>query len=343
MHVVDDMVNATKFKLEIEEDKDLHEVYQRMRRILRDQFGLKRFCFYEIEPDSGKMHKVYAEGMGDNRDIWCDPAILVDSDHCRAKRTAHCVSACHAKEICAAFSPENEQDCHLCLPVMLSDRIGNILQIICTESECESIPEIQSAIEAHLAVASPVIESKRLMQSLKESTLRDPMTGLYNRRFLEEFSGNLISSANRRETTLGIMMLDVDYFKKVNDEYGHDIGDEVLKALSHLITVELRESDIVARYGGEELIALLPDIDEEKLMQTAERIRIKMESTAIQTARGPMKKTISIGLAMYPVDGSGFWECVKYADVALYRAKEDGRNLVRRFTAEMWDQSKDNY
>ncbi len=342
MHVVDDMVNAARFKQEIEEDFDLSEVYQRMRRVLKEQFHLDKFCLYELEPESGKLHKVYAEGMEEEVDSWCDPAILVDSDHCRAKRTAHPLCSCDTPDICAAFRPATKGDQHLCVPLMLSDRVGNVLQVILRDDQADSVPALRDAIEAHMAVASPVIESKRLMQSLKESALRDPMTGLYNRRFLEEFSGNLTAGITRRGSSLGILMLDIDYFKKVNDELGHDVGDQVLKSLSEIITREVRESDVVVRYGGEEFIALLPDTNEEAMLATAERIRIRMESTTVHTSSGPIKKTISIGAALFQADADGFWKCIKYADIALYAAKEGGRNRVVRFTPDMWE-DEENY
>jgi len=343
LHVVDDMVNAARFKQEIEEDFDLNEVYQRIRRILHDRFGLKRFCLYEIEKASGKMHQIYAEGMPNDRDMWCDATIMIDSDHCRAKRTAHSLCSCKTPNICASYRPEREDDFHLCIPLMLSDHIGNVLQVIVEADQEDKIPEMQSAITAHMAVATPVIESKRLMQSLKESTLRDPMTGLYNRRFLEEFTSNLTASVVRRKSTLGILMLDVDWFKKVNDEHGHDIGDHVLKSLSEIIVREVRESDIVVRYGGEEFIALLPDTTEEGMMQTAERIRISMAGSAVQTSHGPLKKTISIGMSTFPNDADGFWQCVKYSDIALYAAKEQGRNKVLRFVKDMWKEEGEEY
>jgi len=337
LHVVDDMVNAARFKQDIEEDLDLNEVYNRMRRILQDRLKLQHFCLYELEPEGGKLRTVYFEGMDSTVcDSWCDPAIFVDSDHCRAKRTSHDVCSCDTVNICAAFRPEKEGDHHLCIPLMLSDRVGNVLQVIVRDEDLDRVQDLRDAIEAHMAVASPVIESKRLMQSLKESTLRDPMTGLYNRRFLEEFSGNMTSGIARRKSTLGILMLDIDWFKKVNDEYGHDVGDQVLKSLSEIISQEVRESDVVIRYGGEEFIALLPDATVEGMMQTAERIRARMEGTTVQSSGGPIKKTISIGCSMFPVDADGFWQCIKFADLALYAAKDTGRNKILPFASEMW-------
>jgi len=337
MHVVDDMVNAARFKQEIEEDFDLNEVYDRMRRILQDRFKLERFCLYEVDGESSKLRVIYSNGMDPAVcDSWCDPTILVDSDHCRAKRTSHGVCSCDATNICAAFRPEREGDQHLCVPLMLSDRVGNVLQVILRDEELERVSDLRDAIEAHMTVASPVIESKRLMQSLKESTLRDPMTGLYNRRFLEEFSGNMTAAIVRRKSLLGILMLDIDWFKKVNDEFGHDVGDQVLKSLSEIISQEVRESDVVIRYGGEEFIALLPDATVEGVAQTAERIRARMEGTTVQSSGGPIKKTISIGYSMYPSDADGFWQCIKFADLALYAAKDSGRNKVLPFVPEMW-------
>ena len=128
----------------------------------------------------------------------------------------------------------------------------------------------------------------------------------------------------------------MDHFKSVNDEYGHDIGDKVLKELARVLTENVRESDLVVRYGGEEFIILLVNIagDEEALM-VANKIKQKVAENEIDVYAGSkLKKTISIGLSMYPKDSSSFDSVIKNADIALYEAKHKGRNQVIRFKEE---------
>lgn len=113
---------------------------------------------------------------------------------------------------------------HVCIPLMLSGSVGGVLQIIFTKSEAAHVKKILPTLRGYLAEAAPVVETKRLMQSLKEASMHDPMTGLYNRRFLEEYLDTLMSGVERKKTTLGILMCDVDFFKQVNDTLGHDVA-----------------------------------------------------------------------------------------------------------------------
>lgn len=180
-----------------------------------------------------------------------------------------------------------------------------------------------------------MIESKRLMQSLRDSSMRDPLTNLYNRRFLEESLEPLTSGVRRRNAQVGVMMCDIDHFKHLNDTYGHDVGDDVLKGTCTIIKNSLRDADLLIRYGGEEFLVLLIDTEEDGAMIVGNRIRTSLEDHKFKTANGPMTKTMSMGIAMYPADGDDFWECVKLADTALYQAKDTGRNKVMRYTEGM--------
>ncbi|NOQ45650.1 MAG: diguanylate cyclase [Desulfobulbaceae bacterium] len=193
----------------------------------------------------------------------------------------------------------------------------------------------------YIKEATPVIEAKRFSSALHESSLRDPMTNLYNRRFLESYTDTLTASTLRRGTKVGILMCDMDFFKQVNDTYGHETGDVVLIKTAEVLQSCVRASDMVIRYGGEEFIVLLIDVkSRQDIIDLAERIRTAMEGTVINVPDGTLKKTMSIGLSEFPGDSDGFWEAIKYADVALYRAKEDGRNRVVSFIPEMWKQDK---
>lgn len=131
-------------------------------------------------------------------------------------------------------------------------------------------------------------------------------------------------------------MCDIDYFKQVNDVYGHNVGDMILKDTSIIIKKQIREADLAIRFGGEEFLVLLIDINEGEAEGLAEKIRKTMEDTKFKVPDGTLKKTISLGVTEFPVDTDSFWQAIKFADVALYKAKETGRNKSLRFNKEMW-------
>lgn len=145
---------------------------------------------------------------------------------------------------------------------------------------------------------------------------------------------------HRKRSHAAILMLDLDYFKMVNDTYGHDAGDAVLKALSTLLKQSVRASDLVIRYGGEEFLIILIDTVGDAAVKVADNIRCAVENLKVQVSGIVLQKTISIGIADFPTDSETFWQAVKFADVALYQAKERGRNRVIRFAPEMWSDSK---
>ena len=336
--IVDEMVGAALFKQAIENDLNLDETYARLRRVLRDHFDLSRFTYYQIEDEKRNLKAVFVEGLEEESELWCDAEILVNGEACRAKRTAACVSSVGDSLICGSFCGNGKgkgELVHVCVPMMLSGRAGGVLQIVLAEEEADSFSDIAQMAQIYLNEASPVIETRQLMNSLKETAMRDPMTGLYNRRFIEDYIEVLSASTIREKTTLGVMMCDVDFFKQVNDNYGHDVGDLVIKALADLLTKAVRTSDMVIRFGGEEFLVLLPNTDADGCMLLAERIRLAMQEMTFQTPQGPLKKTLSVGISLFSEESDGFWAAVKHADLALYQAKEGGRNKSLMFNPEM--------
>ncbi len=180
--------------------------------------------------------------------------------------------------------------------------------------------------------------SDKLRESLQESVtmaVTDPLTGLNNRRHLTSHLNSLMESSAGAKSLNGIpdlclLILDIDHFKQVNDRYGHDAGDEVLKEFSQRLKKAVRGIDLVCRYGGEEFVALMPDIDENVAFKLAERIRtsVAMEPFAINGGAKTINVTVSIGMAMLTNKVSTSNELLKTADMALYRAKNEGRNRV---------------
>ena len=347
VRVINNLVSASQFKQAIENDRDLSDVYGRLVRVLSSQFGLTRYSLYETAASLKSMTVIAAHGLPEQAEMWCDRELTLDCNACRAKRTAQAVSSLVDEQICSAFSgnklQSQEQLLHMCLPIMLSGSVGGVLQVVFTRAEAERVQDHMLTLRTYLDEAAPVIDAKRLMQSLKDAAMRDPMTGLYNRRFLEGYLDTLLATVHRQKSSVGILMCDVDFFKQVNDTFGHDTGDKVLITVAEILKRTVRGSDLVIRFGGEEFVVLLIGADEARTMSIAEQMRTAMEAQVFKTSNGPLKKTISLGVSMFPHDGEAFWACVKFADVAMYHAKENGRNKVLRFTSDMWTESDGSY
>ncbi|MBU1365675.1 MAG: diguanylate cyclase [Gammaproteobacteria bacterium] len=343
IEMVDSLTKAAHFKQAIEEDEVKIEIYQRLAGALQQEFRLDEFSLYEVSSNKKQMKAIMVDGEIADTCRWCDPQILVRPEGCRVRRTGHIVDGITSPEICYSFRPPAEQGerQHVCFPVIQSGSVGSVVQLVSTRENAADLLAKVPFINVYLRETAPVLETKRLMENLRDSTLRDPMTGLNNRRFLEEYVETLVSSVQRKRTHAAILMLDLDYFKMVNDTYGHDAGDAVLKALSSLLKQSVRASDLVIRYGGEEFLIILIDSLGEAADNVAEKIRLAVEALKVQIAGITLQKTISIGIADFPTDSETFWQAVKFADVALYQAKETGRNRVVRFKPEMWTDNKE--
>ena len=166
------------------------------------------------------------------------------------------------------------------------------------------------------------------MQILERSAQTDPLTGLYNRKFLEQYLDRSLYTGIHKGVVCGIMMVDIDFFKLINDNYGHDIGDIAIKTIANTLLDVISENDIVIRFGGEEFIVIITNCDEDKLQSVAEEIRIAFSQQQIQANSETFSKTVSIGTSLFPNKSKDFWKYVKQSDIALYEAKQTGRNQV---------------
>ncbi len=180
------------------------------------------------------------------------------------------------------------------------------------------------------------INQRKLMeQELERMAMHDPLTGLYNRREMEHQLQDELKRARRYGRPLSVLWLDIDHFKAVNDRYGHPAGDEVLRQLSSLLLTHVRSVDYAARYGGEELLIVLPELDQQEAMEMAERLRKLVEITRIRVASGErVGVTVSVGVASFPLDGQDPAGLLSKADAAMYLAKQNGRNRVVRAASE---------
>ncbi|MEW6165619.1 MAG: diguanylate cyclase [Pseudomonadota bacterium] len=335
--MVKSLVEASQFKQAIEEDQNKIDIYRRLAEMLRRKYDFSRFTIYEIAASKNRMTPILIDDEEGAACRYCDPQVTIDASFCRAKRTGHDVNAVDYPGLCTMFRPAAAGDTHICLPITQSGMAGCVVQIVVDAEEAALARLMVPFVSVYLREAGPVLEAKRLMEHLRDNALRDAMTGLYNRRFLEEYVSALVAGSQRRKSAFSVLMLDLDFFKQVNDTHGHEAGDKVIKTLADILQRNVRSSDMAVRYGGEEFLIVLVDTGVEHAMKVAEKIRGEVEGTKIPLPGGMLQKTISIGVAEYPSDSDTFWQVVKFADVALYQAKSSGRNRVVRFTAEMWD------
>lgn len=200
---------------------------------------------------------------------------------------------------------------------------GTLFPVSLTASPIRSI---EGKDEGTVVVFQDITLQKELEEKLSRTALHDALTGLYNRGHFDEKLKDELERAQRYERSLSLLILDIDLFKKVNDNYGHQAGDEVLKSVASLISSSIRKSDYAARYGGEEFAVILPETDPEKAVELAERIRVAVEQKGFKLSeKETASLTISIGIGSSS-KGASSELLIKDADTVLYRAKESGRN-----------------
>ena len=200
----------------------------------------------------------------------------------------------------------------------------------------EQLRQGEQALQAaNDALVQKLDEIHTLQAQLKEQANRDPLTGLYNRRYLDSTLERELARCKREGQPLSLLLLDIDHFKQVNDTYGHQAGDEVLRSLAAMLGQQARAGDVACRFGGEEFLMLLPGMPPAIALARAEQWRAAFAATTTAFGEFRIQATLSIGIAAYPGHGTSPEELIRCADHALYRAKAEGRNRVVAFGAEM--------
>lgn len=330
-NIIDNLSNLYQFKKQVELDNTKEEIYTRISQVFKNKFEIDNFTIFEIDNKKSKMNIVASNGES----LHCLDCIKNSPELCRASRTKNDVLSIEFHNSCQYYNKEDKF--YYCMNISVNQDLNLIIHFTTdSKDQLNEIKQKSAFIKRYLKEATPAIEVKLLMNALQESAFTDGLTGLYNRKYLEETLKKLVPQTKRNNKKIGLLMLDMDHFKAVNDEYGHDIGDKVLKELARILNENLRESDIIVRYGGEEFMVLLMGVDDEqKALEVAAKIGEKVRENEIDVYAGAtIKKTISIGLSMFPDDSSNFDTVIKNADIALYEAKSSGRDKVVRFEKE---------
>jgi len=320
---LNELTEIYKFKKTIELDENKNIIYDRLIYILHDKFKIDNFILYEINSLKKKRVVLY-DCTKEKHDLNENPEL------CRTFRTNTDVYSSDFDNICLNCNQKTKY--YMCFNFKIDDKYYLVLHIQAKSQEELDLIKINiPVIQNYLDMAKPVIESKILLQMLKDTTLKDPMTSLYNRRFLNELINSKISSRVKKGSMHTILMIDIDSFKQVNDTYGHEVGDDVIKRLAIVMKNSVRDSDMPVRYGGEEFIILLMNTTEEKTYEIAKKINVDFANEEFTSDIEVFKKTVSIGIANYPKDANTLIKSIKCADEALYIAKNTGRNKIVQY------------
>jgi diguanylate cyclase (GGDEF)-like protein len=219
----------------------------------------------------------------------------------------------------------------LCVPVIAHGEVLGVLHLenlntVGSPGWIESRERLAATVAEQCALA---IANLTLRETLREQTLRDPLTGLFNRRFLAEALAGERGQSWKQSGSVGVVMVDIDHFKKFNDLHGHDVGDAVLVAVAKRLAGSVRSDDLVCRIGGEEFVVVLPGLDVERSERRAEHLRRRVAALRVRhrgQTFGPV--TVSAGVACWPLHGRLPSDLLRAADAALYQAKIAGRNRV---------------
>jgi diguanylate cyclase (GGDEF)-like protein len=302
------------------------EIYEHVLHLLRERFKPHQAIIFRLNTLENYLEA--AATLVPLPEELKDWPIIEEPHNCKAVRMGRRFLAndVTVEPLCPAkFLPPKEGS-YYCGPLIAG---GIIIGAVRLEGPTDFwTPERESLLESYLSGTASALSNLRLLETMKQRANIDELTGLYNRRFLEDYGRKQIAMARRKESPVGVIMMDLDHFKEFNDVYGHEVGDRILRQFAKTVTPAIRETNLAARFGGEEFVVLLPDTGLQACILVAERIRNAAARMSVQlgSERPPSQLTVSLGVAVYPDHGQTLEELLLASDKALYESKHAGRN-----------------
>jgi diguanylate cyclase (GGDEF)-like protein len=299
------------------------EAYNVIVRVAQQIFPIQVGALYVIAPSRNLVESVA---------VWGDASLSERSftpQECWALRRGrtHWVENSDSGLICRHIHQPSSNG-YLCIPMMAQSEALGILHLMQPDNVkmTETKQRMAVTMSEHIAMA---LSNLRLHETLRSQSIRDPLTGLFNRRFMEESLELEIRRASRNQRPLGMIMMDLDHFKYFNDNFGHEAGDLLLKELGALLKNNIRGEDIACRYGGEEFTLILPEGTGSVTRQRAEFFKEAIQRLDVHYKNQPLGRlTASMGVAVFPDHGRTAQALIEAADKALYRSKNAGRDCV---------------
>lgn len=321
------------FSSHIDSSISEEEIYRLFLKEISQHFSLAQVLILQKNSDTDFMEIVASLNPLTKKQMQLP--ILDEPAQCRAIRTGKdmVVQDLQKDVLCSCELLVPKQGSYLCQPLMMGGKTLGLVHLDSSQINYWD-EDKHRMISAFAAAIAPAVGNLRLMAQEKNRAMTDQLTQVHNRRFLDEYLTKQFHIQKRQQNTvktpMAILMLDLDHFKSFNDNFGHEVGDQVLQGFGTTLVATVRESDLVARYGGEEFCIVLAGTDLKGAMETAEKIRESTEDIDLSFMgnKAPKNITVSIGIAVYPDHGTNPQDLLKKADQALYEAKEMGRNRV---------------
>jgi diguanylate cyclase (GGDEF)-like protein len=310
------------------------EVYDHILHSLKERFHPQQVIIFILKSSENFLEAAASlVPLAENVRAW---PVIEEPHNCKAVRMGRPfrVNDVSVEPLCPADFLPPSTGSYFCGPLIAG---GIIIGAVRLEGVKDYwTPERASLLEGYLSGAATALSNLRLLQTMKQQANVDELTGLYNRRFLEDYARKLLAMASRKSTSASLIMMDLDHFKSFNDLHGHEIGDRILRHFAKTMSLSMRETNLAARYGGEEFVVLLPDTNAKTCMLVAERIRRAVERMIVPSGTDkPLPKiTVSLGIAVYPEHGRSLEELLSASDKALYESKRLGRNRATLYAEQ---------
>jgi diguanylate cyclase (GGDEF)-like protein len=304
------------------------EVYDLLLHSLRERFQPQQVIIFKLDPAENYL-EVASTLVPLSAEVGAWP-VIEEPQNCKAVRSGRSfvVNDVQIEPLCPSKFVLPVEGSYYCGPLIASGIIIGSVRMQAAKDLWT--PDRQRLLESYLSGAASALSNLHLLDRMKQQANIDALTGLYNRRFLEDYARKLFAIARRRAQPVGVIMLDLDHFKSFNDIFGHEIGDRILRHFAKTMTGCMRETNLAARYGGEEFVVILPDTSTQACTQVAERIRKAVMTMVVpsNTEKPLPQLTVSIGVVTFPEHGQTLEEVIQASDKALYESKRGGRNRV---------------
>jgi diguanylate cyclase (GGDEF)-like protein len=324
----EEMASLNRFSEAVTQCTSEIEVYDLLLHSLKERFQPRQVIIFKLNPAENYLEAA-ATLVQLPKEVGAWP-VIEEPHNCKAVRTGRSfvVNDVRVEPLCPSKFVLPAEGSYYCGPLIAG---GIIIGSVRMEAAKDLwTPDRQRLLESYLSGAASALSNLRLLERMKQQANIDMLTGLYNRRFLEDYARKLFAIARRRAQPVGLIMLDLDRFKSFNDVYGHEMGDRILRHFAKTVTASMRETNLAARYGGEEFVVILPDTSTKSSALVAERIRKAVMSMVVpsNTEKPLPQLTVSVGVAAFPEHGQTLEEIIQASDKALYESKRGGRNRV---------------
>ena len=288
-----------------------HEVHDLLLHSLKERFLPRQVIIFKLN-SSENFLEAAATLVPLPKDVGAWP-VIEEPHNCKAVRTGRhfLVNDVQVEPLCPSQFVLPHEGSYYCGPLIAG---GIIIGSVRMEAAKDLwTPERERLLESYLSGAASALSNLRLLETMKQQANIDMLTGLYNRRFVEDYARKLFAIARRRDQPVGVIMMDLDHFKSFNDVYGHEIGDRILRHFAKTVTSCMRETNLAARYGGEEFVVILPDTGAKSCALVAERIRkaVMLMVVPSNTEKPLPQVTTSLGIAAFPEHGQSFDEVIQ--------------------------------